>query len=158
MILGGLWLTTMDAFIGCRSESMFISRGDSIKQITLYPPTKLVMNLLDVLWYDDEVSDQNIIQPIFTIDQEMSLKDTTKDKKIIYVLCNIYFMSKSDLASFSSINKVISIRTQENSDQTTLLSLCSIPKVASHELEQSSLPIKVSPDKFLYINPELYGQ
>lgn len=45
VILGRPWLDTADAFIGCRSGNMFISRGDSIKQITLYPPTKSVTNL-----------------------------------------------------------------------------------------------------------------
>ena len=31
IVLGGPWLAIADAFIGCRSETMYISRGESVK-------------------------------------------------------------------------------------------------------------------------------
>ena len=37
IVLGRPWLATADAFIGCRSGTMYISRGESVKQIKLYP-------------------------------------------------------------------------------------------------------------------------
>lgn len=37
IVLGRPWLATVDAFIGCRSGTMYISRGESVKQIKLYP-------------------------------------------------------------------------------------------------------------------------
>ena len=58
---------------------MFISRGDSVKQIIVHPLAKLVTKLQYVLWYDYEASDREITQPIFSIDQLMSFKDTSED-------------------------------------------------------------------------------
>jgi hypothetical protein len=37
IVLGRPWLATADAFIGRRSGTMYISRGELIKQIKLYP-------------------------------------------------------------------------------------------------------------------------
>eukprot|EP00253_Pinus_taeda_P034133 PITA_34133 len=37
IILSRPWLATVDAFIGCRSGNMIISRGTERKQLTLYP-------------------------------------------------------------------------------------------------------------------------
>ena len=62
-------LATVDAFIGCRSGTMYISRGDSIKQIKLYPPAKPKSEMQNILWHDNEASDVDMTQPIFTIDQ-----------------------------------------------------------------------------------------
>ena len=39
IVLGRPWLATADAFIGYRSRTMYISRGESMKQIKLYPPS-----------------------------------------------------------------------------------------------------------------------
>ena len=151
------WLATVYAFTGCIYRNMFLSWGDSIKQVTLYPPTKSVIKLQEILWYDDESSDREITQPLFTIDQVMSFKETTKDNQINSMLCNIDYMLESDLAS-SSINQVLNVETQENSYLPTLLSLYSIPKVVSQGLEKSTLQIEVNPKKFMYINLELDEQ
>ena len=71
-----------------------------------------------------------MIQQVFTIDEVMSIKDTTKDNKVNSGLCSIDFMYEFYLASFLSISQVLSTETQENNDLDTSLSLCSIPKVA----------------------------
>lgn len=42
LILGRPWLATMNTLIGCEYENMIISRGDSIKNVTFYPPTKTI--------------------------------------------------------------------------------------------------------------------
>ena len=48
---------------------MYISRGESVKQIKLYPPTLPKIETQHILWYDNEDSDVETTQPIFTIDQ-----------------------------------------------------------------------------------------
>ena len=45
LILGRLWLTTVDAFIGCRVGPMIISKENEGKQISLYPPAKSITEL-----------------------------------------------------------------------------------------------------------------
>jgi len=42
LILGRPWLATVDAFISCRSDYMFISNGSPTNKFTLYPPTKTI--------------------------------------------------------------------------------------------------------------------
>lgn len=42
VVLGRPWLATVDAFIGCRSGDMFLSRGNLVKQVSLYPPSKYI--------------------------------------------------------------------------------------------------------------------
>lgn len=37
LILGGLWLVTTDAYIRCRTGNMTISKGNDVKNLTLYP-------------------------------------------------------------------------------------------------------------------------
>lgn len=57
VILGRPWISTTNTFIGLRSRKMYVSWGDSIKEVTLYPPTKSVIELKNVLWFDHEASD-----------------------------------------------------------------------------------------------------
>jgi len=40
LILGMPWISTTDAYIGCREDNMTIIDGLSQKQIVLYPPTQ----------------------------------------------------------------------------------------------------------------------
>lgn len=42
LILGRPWLATVNAYIGCRSGDMYISHGDSMKKVTLYPPPRSI--------------------------------------------------------------------------------------------------------------------
>ena len=52
LILGRPWIATVDAYIGCRSRDMYISRGDSRKKVTLYSPARSIEDLRDTLWLD----------------------------------------------------------------------------------------------------------
>jgi hypothetical protein len=40
LLLGRPWLTTTDAYIGCRTGNMTIARGNATKNLILYPPAK----------------------------------------------------------------------------------------------------------------------
>ena len=42
VVLGISWLAIADAFIGCRSGDMFLSRGNLVKQVSLYPLAKSI--------------------------------------------------------------------------------------------------------------------
>ena len=53
LILGRPWLSTADAYIGCRSGDMYISHvRDSRKKVPLYPPTRYIQDLRDTLLLD----------------------------------------------------------------------------------------------------------
>ena len=74
VVLGRPCLATVDVLIGCRSGDMFLSRGNIVKQVSLYPPAKSITEVHDFTWFDKKPSDGESSQPIFTIDQIGSLK------------------------------------------------------------------------------------
>jgi hypothetical protein len=84
LILGRPWLATTDAFISCRSGSMKISNGYETKQLTLYPHATPLANNDNSVWVDFE--DQPT-QPLLTIGQDLSLKDSTEDEIINNFIC-----------------------------------------------------------------------
>jgi hypothetical protein len=57
IILGRPWLATADAFIGCRSGNMIISRGTERKKLTLYPSAQSPV-VTHNLWLDDKYNDK----------------------------------------------------------------------------------------------------
>ena len=78
VVLGRSWLATIDAFIGCRSGEMYLPRGNSFKQVSLFPPAKSITKVQDKTWFDKEPSDGESSQPIFTINQIGSLKQPSE--------------------------------------------------------------------------------
>jgi len=58
---------------------MTISNGCETKQLTLYPHATPMINNDDFVWLDYEDNDT---QPIFTIRQSLTLKDTMEDEVI----------------------------------------------------------------------------
>ena len=45
VILGRPWMATADAYISCRSGSMTISHGSTIKNMNLYPLSKPIIDI-----------------------------------------------------------------------------------------------------------------
>lgn len=60
LVLGRPWLATAYAFIGCRLGDMFLSRGNLVKQVSLYPLAKSITEVQDVTWFDKGPSDGDI--------------------------------------------------------------------------------------------------
>jgi len=69
LILGRPWLATANAFISCIYGDMHISNSSSTKRFTLYPPTKIIIEIESEVWIDDDNEDVEDIQPIFTLSQ-----------------------------------------------------------------------------------------
>ena len=72
LILGRPWLTTVDAFIGCRVGSMIISNENERKEISLYPPTKSITELEHMSWLIETYYEEEIVQPLFGISQAIN--------------------------------------------------------------------------------------
>ena len=125
---------------------MYISRGESVKQIKLYPPSQPKTETQNILWYDNEASDIETTQPIFTIDQE-----TSEENQISTFLCNSNSLEKDN----SKMERILNVETQETSSPATLNALRSTIGNTLRSLETSTLPIEISPNKFLHINPDL---
>jgi hypothetical protein len=84
LILCRPWLATTDAFISFRSGSMTISNSYETKQLTLYPHATPRINNDNSVWVD---FDDQPTQPLLTIRQALSLKDSTKDEVINNFIC-----------------------------------------------------------------------
>ena len=79
LILGRPWLATTYAFISHRSGSMTISNGQETKHLTLYPHATPMINNDNSVWLDYEDEET---QPILTVGQALTFKDSTKDELI----------------------------------------------------------------------------
>jgi hypothetical protein len=98
LILGRPWLATTNAFIGCRSGNMLISHGDSVKNVTLYPPTKSSHELENTPWLDTTNSDEENVQSISAIDHIMQFKVLTEEDQIQSFLVNLDPLQNFDLS------------------------------------------------------------
>eukprot|EP00253_Pinus_taeda_P034739 PITA_34739 len=131
LILGRPSLATTDAFISCRSGDMYISNGNSTKKVTLYPPTKEIIEIDEKEWIDDE----DDIQPLFT------MSEISEDSKILNTLENFETSSEYDHAQFQEKSNVEYL----SSSQMSLYSM----------EEFGSSTIEIFPGRTLNINKNL---
>lgn len=62
-----------------------------MKQVTLYPPTKPLTNMENILWYHNAGSDDKFVHLVFTLDQVMNFKGNREENQINTFLCNSNF-------------------------------------------------------------------
>jgi len=142
LILGRPWLATADAFISCRSGSMTISNGQETKQLTLYPHATPMINNDNSVWVDYEDEET---QPILTIGQALTFKDSTEDELI-----------SSFISEPSSVSPEIHNHFTANLESESQQNLRT--ENLSQTLEGSSsksTTIEIKPSKTLNINPNL---
>eukprot|EP00253_Pinus_taeda_P016231 PITA_16231 len=142
LILGRPWLATTYAFINCRSGSMKISNGSEAKQLTLYPHATPMINNDNSVWldYDDEDT-----QPILTIVQALTFKDTIEDE----VISNfIYEPSSVPSETYYQLTAILKPETQKNLKSKNL-------SQTSTDIPSMSITVEIKPGKTLNINPNL---
>jgi hypothetical protein len=142
LILGRPWLATADAFISCRSGSMTISNGYETKQLTLYPHATPLVNNDNSVWVDFE--DQPT-QPLLTIRQALSLKDSTEDEIINNFICE---PSSVTPETHNQLTALLESDNQENLNSGS-------PPQTSNTISSKSIPVEIEPSKTLNINPNL---
>ena len=87
-----------------------------MKQIKLYPPAQPKTETQHILWYDNEASDVETTQPIFTIDQIKSFQEVMEENQISTFLCNANSLGQDD----SEIERILNAETQETSNLAAL--------------------------------------
>ena len=105
LILGRPWLSTVDAYIACRSGNMTISHGNSTKKLTLYPPAKPSPDLENSPWVED--SDEELVRPLLTLDQASTFKQATEDDFI----CT--YLAHPHIASHPTLEHILGEKFQE---------------------------------------------
>jgi hypothetical protein len=65
---------------------MTIAHGDSVKKFNLYPPAKALTESEFTQCFQDTNNDEEVVQPILTIDQVMNLKNDIEENQIINLL------------------------------------------------------------------------
>eukprot|EP00253_Pinus_taeda_P023260 PITA_23260 len=141
LILGRPWLATIDAFISCRSGSMTISNGQETKHLTLYPHATPMINNDNSVWLDYEDEET---QPILTVRQALTLKDSTEDELI-------NFISKPSSVSpeiHNHFTAILESKSQHNLETENL------PQILAGS-PSKSITVEIEPGKTLNINPNL---
>lgn len=140
LILGRPWLAIADAFISCRSGSMTISNGQETKQLTLYPHATPMINNDNSVWVDYEDEET---QPILTIGQSLTFKDSSEDELISSFICEPSSVNPEIHNHFTAILESESQQNlkTENLSQTLVGS------------SSKSITIEIEPGKTLNINP-----
>jgi hypothetical protein len=82
---------------------MTIAHGDSIKKFNLYPPAKALTESEFTQCFQDTNDDEEIVQPILTIDQVMNLKNDIEENQIIN------FINNSDFTQYHGGNILLII-------------------------------------------------
>jgi hypothetical protein len=142
LILGRPWLATADAFISCRSGSMTISNGQETKQLTLYPHATPMINNDNSVWVDYEDEET---QPILTIGQALTFKDSTEDELISSFISEPSSVSPEMYNHFTAI---LESESQQNlKDENLFQTAVGSPS--------KSTTIEIEPGKTLNINPNL---
>eukprot|EP00253_Pinus_taeda_P028586 PITA_28586 len=142
LILGRPWLAKADAFISYRSGSMTISNGQETKQLTLYPHATPMINSDNSIWVDYEEEET---QPILTIGQALTFKDSTEDELISS------FISEPSSVNPETFNHFAAILEPESQQNMNDENLCQTPLGNSSK----STTVEIEPGKTLNINPDL---
>jgi len=98
LILGQLWLATVDAYIRCCFGDMYISHGDSIK-VTLYPPARSIQELRDTLCLDYNSDEET--HPVSLIHQNV---ESSQEGEIQDFLNNL-----DTTPNFESLSQIFSL-------------------------------------------------
>lgn len=85
LILGRPWLAIANAYIGYREGSMTITNGDAIKNMVLYPPTRLGLPIVKICKRPPTYLEESIRSPL-TVAEELEFKNQTKDDIITNVI------------------------------------------------------------------------
>jgi hypothetical protein len=121
---------------------MTISNSYEAKNLTLYPHSTPLANNDNYVWvyFEDQPT-----QPLLTIGQALSMKNSTEDEIINNFICEPSFVTPqihNQLTALFDFNK------QEN------LSLESPPQTPK-TISSKSIPVEIEPGKSLNINPHL---
>eukprot|EP00253_Pinus_taeda_P003383 PITA_03383 len=142
LILGRPLLATVDAFISCRSGSMTISNGQETKQLTLYPQATPMINNDNFVWLDYEDGET---QPILTVRQALTFKDSTEDELISNF---IYEPSSVSPEIHNHFTAILKSESQQNLETENL------PQTLASN-SSKSITVEIEPGKTLNINPNL---
>eukprot|EP00253_Pinus_taeda_P036568 PITA_36568 len=142
LILGRPWMATADAFISCRSGSITISNGQETKQLTLYPHATPMINNENSVWLDYEDEET---QPILTVGQALTFKDSTEDELISN------FISEPSSVSPEIDNHFTAILESESQQNFKTENL---PRTLAGS-SSKSITVEIETGKTLNINPNL---
>eukprot|EP00253_Pinus_taeda_P006977 PITA_06977 len=154
IILGRPWLATADAFIGCQSGNMIISRGTERKQLTLYPSTQSPA-VTHNLWLDDKFNDKNEVQPLFSIDQIYNFQEHDNNDLVELFLAQPDISENLRHDQYYAADILLAQNFQEtctiHSLQTTFHDIFPVQSITNTQ----SKVIEISPGKTLNIGNHL---
>jgi hypothetical protein len=119
---------------------MTISNGYETKQLTLYSHVTPLINNDNSVWVD---FDDQLTQPILTIEQALSLKYVTEDEVINNFICE---PSSVTPKTHNQLVALMESNNQENLNSEN-------PPQTSATISSKSIPVEIEPGKTMNINP-----
>eukprot|EP00253_Pinus_taeda_P005000 PITA_05000 len=145
LILEKPWLTTADAYIGCRQGNMIITKGADIKNLVLYPPAQPSITIVKTNKHPVSYLTDNIRSPL-TIQEVLEFKNQTEDDAISNFITQTEFTSRTQChvikASFD--NEVEEEPLKDAHDHTIPITSVAHSKI-----------VEIEPGKTLNINANL---
>jgi hypothetical protein len=149
IVLGRLWLATVDAFIGFQSGEMTISNGSQSQKIILFPPAQPSTEV--PLWLENPYGEEECAQPFLTIEHLRCFQEKSKDQVLNQFLVATkcieypkYFQEYTHIFS-SEFHKIC------HSSTATLLTISEINEGRKSHVQS----VEIIPGKCLYINSSL---
>eukprot|EP00253_Pinus_taeda_P036486 PITA_36486 len=153
LTLGRPWLATVDAYIGCRTSSMTITRGNAIKNLALYSPTQPSLTIVKTRRQPTTYLKDNIHSPLIVADapplivaDALEFKNQTEDDVINTFINHPAVVSNLRCHMIEAIleNEIEEDSLRDNNDQL-------IPTTIVY----NSKPIEIEQGKILNINSNL---
>jgi hypothetical protein len=148
LILGRPWLTTTDAYIGCRTGNMTISRGSATKNLILYPPAKPSLPIIHQQFPPPRYPEKNLRSPL-TLEEALRLKNQLEDDVINSFINNPTIISNPTCQML----KVV-LDNEAQGDPLEELMEQQIPTTVVH----NNISVEIAPGRFLNINANLNEQ
>jgi hypothetical protein len=148
LILGRPWLTTADAYIGCRIGNMTIARGSATKNLILYPLAKPSLLSYINSFHHLDIQKINLRSPL-TLEEALRLKNQLEDDVISSFINNPTIISNPTCQMLKVVldNEAQGYPLEELMEQQ-------IPTTVVH----NNISVEIAPGRFLNINANLNEQ
>jgi hypothetical protein len=97
-------LDTIDALFSCRSRNIIISKGNEIKQVTLYPFDRSINELEQIPLFEETDYEEETIHSFCNIAQSINFKEENDENLLNHFISNPYYIEKFESSQQISTN------------------------------------------------------
>jgi hypothetical protein len=148
LIPGRPWLSTVDAYIGCRMGNMTISRGSATKNLILYPLAKPILPIIHQQFPPPIYPKENLQSPL-TFEESLRLKN-----QLEYDVINRFINIPTIISNLRCQMLIVVLDNEAQGYPLEELMEKHIPTSVVH----NNISVEIVPGRFLNINANLNEQ